>query len=69
MMGQTGDVNSATGQFENLVYMPCTAAENFFPKLDEVPRADVYYFCSPNNPTGAVRGPGRRCSSRDAFYT
>mmetsp|Transcript_28501 Transcript_28501/g.88379 ORF Transcript_28501/g.88379 Transcript_28501/m.88379 type:complete len:426 (+) Transcript_28501:90-1367(+) len=54
MMGQTGDVNSATGQFENLVYMPCTAAENFFPKLDEVPRADVYYFCSPNNPTGAV---------------
>jgi len=53
MMGQTGTVNEK-GQFDNLVYMNCAAENNFFPNLDEVPRADVYYFCSPNNPTGAV---------------
>lgn len=51
MMGQTGE--AADGQFENLVYMPCVAPD-FFPDLEKTPRADVYYFCSPNNPTGAV---------------
>ena len=54
MMGQTGEVNKETGQFDKLVYMPCAAADDFFPDLAKVPRADVYYFCSPNNPTGAV---------------
>ena len=53
MFGQTGEVD-ANGQFNNLVYMKCPKENNFFPHLDEVPRADVYYFCSPNNPTGAV---------------
>lgn len=53
MMGQTGTVNDA-GQFENIVYMPCLPSNDFFPDLDATPRADVYYFCSPNNPTGAV---------------
>lgn len=51
MMGQTGEAKN--GQFENLVYMPCVAPD-FFPDLSKTPRADVYYFCSPNNPTGAV---------------
>jgi len=54
MMGQTGDINAATSQYENLVYMPCTAENDFFPDLDNIPRADVVYFCSPNNPTGAA---------------
>lgn len=54
MMGQTGLVDESTGQFENLVYMPCLPSNDFFPDLDATPRADVYYFCSPNNPTGAV---------------
>ena len=54
MMGQTGEVDPATGQFDKLVYMKCKPDDNFFPDLSEVPRADVYYFCSPNNPTGAV---------------
>ena len=53
MFGQTGEVDE-NGQFNNLVYMKCPKENNFFPHLDEVPRADVYYFCSPNNPTGAV---------------
>lgn len=32
--------------------MPCTAENGFFP--DVIPQADVIFFCSPNNPTGAV---------------
>jgi LL-diaminopimelate aminotransferase len=54
MLGQTGTIDDATGQFDGIVYMPCAKEDGFFPNLDAVPRADVYYFCSPNNPTGAV---------------
>ncbi|KIC75006.1 Aminotransferase ALD1 [Neochlamydia sp. TUME1] len=38
----------------NIVYMPCTPENNFFPDLERTPRTDIIYFCSPNNPTGAV---------------
>jgi len=34
--------------------MPCTMENNFFPDLSKLPRADVVYFCSPNNPTGVA---------------
>ena len=54
MMGQTGQINAETGQFSNIVYMPCNRENNFFPDLSKLPRADVIYFCSPNNPTGVV---------------
>lgn len=54
MMGQTGLINPDTKQFKNIVYMPCTPANNFFPDVEKLPRADIYYICSPNNPTGAV---------------
>eukprot|EP01038_Epipyxis_sp_PR26KG_P014321 gene14321-19210_t len=54
MMGQTGDIDPVTKQFKNIVYMPCNPSNNFFPDVRSVPRADVYYICSPNNPTGAV---------------
>jgi LL-diaminopimelate aminotransferase len=54
MMGQTGDIDPATGQFKNIVYMPCNPSNNFVPDPKTLPRADVYYLCSPNNPTGAV---------------
>jgi LL-diaminopimelate aminotransferase len=54
MMGQTGDIDSSTSQYENIVYMPCTAENDFFPDYAALPRADVVYFCSPNNPTGAA---------------
>jgi len=54
MMGQTGGQNAETGQYDNIVYMPCTAENDFFPDLASLPRADVVYFCSPNNPTGAA---------------
>mmetsp|Transcript_15709 Transcript_15709/g.43336 ORF Transcript_15709/g.43336 Transcript_15709/m.43336 type:complete len:446 (-) Transcript_15709:82-1419(-) len=54
MMGQTGDINSETSQYENIVYMPCTPENGFFPDYASLPRADVVYLCSPNNPTGAA---------------
>lgn len=54
MMGQTGRQDAATGQYDDIVYMPCTAENEFFPDLAATPRADVVYFCSPNNPTGAA---------------
>ena len=51
MAGRTG--SGADGQYEGLVYMPCTAANGFFPELPEA-KVDLIYICSPNNPTGAV---------------
>ena len=54
MYGKTGKYNSIKNQFENIVYMPCTPQNNFFPDLKKISMADVIFFCSPNNPTGAV---------------
>lgn len=54
MMGQTGNIDESTSQYDNIVYMPCTAENDFFPDYASLPRADVVYFCSPNNPTGAA---------------
>ena len=34
--------------------MACTAENGFFPDLEKLPRTDLIYICSPNNPTGAV---------------
>ncbi|MBA3958494.1 MAG: LL-diaminopimelate aminotransferase [Parachlamydiaceae bacterium] len=54
MMGQTGAYNSSQTSYSGIVYMPCNPENNFFPDLNRVPRTDLIYFCSPNNPTGAV---------------
>ena len=54
MMGQTGQINKDTSQFNKVVYMPCNPDNTFWPDFSSLPRADVYYICSPNNPTGAV---------------
>jgi len=40
--------------YKGITYLPCTADNNFFPNLDLIPKDSVIYFCSPNNPTGAV---------------
>lgn len=52
MAGNTGDANES-GAYAGLVYMPCTAENNF---VADVPaeKADLIYLCYPNNPTGAV---------------
>lgn len=52
VMGQTGPYQN--GLYEKILYMPCTPENQFFPKLTSLPRTDLIYFCSPNNPTGAV---------------
>jgi len=54
MMGATGAHNKEQGQFDGIVYLPCTPANAFFPNLAALPRTDLIYFCSPNNPTGAA---------------
>ena len=54
--GRTG--GEADGQYEGLVYMPCTEDNGFFPALPEGD-VDLIYLCSPNNPTGAVATLGQ----------
>jgi len=54
ILGQTGDFDSKAQQFDGIAYMTCTPENDFFPDLGKVPRTDLVYFCSPNNPTGAV---------------
>jgi LL-diaminopimelate aminotransferase len=52
MAGRTGSADN-TGQYEGIVYMPCTAENSFVPALPDQP-VDLIYLCFPNNPTGAV---------------
>ena len=47
MMGQTGEQDPETMQYENIVYMPCNPENGFFPDYASLPRADVVYLCSP----------------------
>lgn len=54
MMGQTGNLDESTSQYDNIVYMECNAENGFFPDLASTERADVVYLCSPNNPTGVA---------------
>jgi len=57
----------AAGGWENngytgITYLPCTADNNFFPNMELIQPDSLIYFCSPNNPTGAV-------SNRDQLST
>lgn len=52
MAGRTGPADE-TGRYCGLVYLPCTAANDFIPSLPEQ-HVDLIYLCSPNNPTGAA---------------
>ncbi|MHC5082433.1 MAG: LL-diaminopimelate aminotransferase [Planctomycetota bacterium] len=52
MAGRTGEGDDS-GRYGNIVYMPCTAENNFVPELPSQP-ADMIYLRYPNNPTGAV---------------
>lgn len=54
MVGQTGNFLPQINGYENIVYMKCTPENQFFPDLNSLPHADILYFCSPNNPTGAA---------------
>ena len=52
MAGRTGQADDK-GQYDRIVYMPCTAENNFIPELPRG-QVDIIYLCFPNNPTGAV---------------
>ncbi|MDR1971364.1 MAG: LL-diaminopimelate aminotransferase [Treponema sp.] len=40
--------------YGGISYLPCTAENNYFPDLSKLPVNGLFYFCSPNNPTGAT---------------
>ena len=53
MAGRTGVYNRDTEMWSNVIYMPCTAENNFVPEFPkEAP--DIIYLCLPNNPTGTT---------------
>ena len=53
MAGRTGTYDKATETWSDVIYMPCTAANNFVPEFPkETP--DIIYICCPNNPTGTT---------------
>ena len=53
MAGRTGDFQQERGHYSKIVYMPCTAENNFVPSFPQE-HVDLIYLCFPNNPTGAV---------------
>lgn len=53
MAGRAGDYDVDREVWSRVIYMPCTADNDFVPKLPkETP--DLIYLCFPNNPTGAA---------------
>jgi LL-diaminopimelate aminotransferase len=52
MAGRTGAPRK-DGNYEGIVYLPCTAENNFVPDPPKE-HVDLVYLCFPNNPTGAV---------------
>jgi LL-diaminopimelate aminotransferase len=57
MAGRTGRGNERGG-YDGIVYMPCTAENDFVPALPDR-QVDLIYLCYPNNPTGAVATAGQ----------
>ena len=54
ILGQTEGYNTESLNYDGITYMTCRPENNFFPDLEKTKRTDLIYFCSPNNPTGAV---------------
>jgi len=52
MAGRTGEADE-DGCYDGMVYLPCTAENNFNPEPPDED-VDIIYLCFPNNPTGAV---------------
>ena len=53
MAGRTGQYDPKTQSFDGMIYMPCTAENNFVPEFPKE-KPDVIYLCFPNNPTGGT---------------
>ena len=53
MAGRTGTYDPKSETWSDVIYMPCTADNDFVPEFPkETP--DLIYLCYPNNPTGAT---------------
>ncbi|WHH61320.1 LL-diaminopimelate aminotransferase [Petroclostridium sp. X23] len=52
MAGRSGELNDQ-GKWSKIVYIPCTAENNFIPSLPSE-KVDIVYLCFPNNPTGTT---------------
>ncbi len=53
MSGRSGKYNQEKETYENIVYLPVMAENNFKPELPKE-KVDMIYLCFPNNPTGTV---------------
>jgi LL-diaminopimelate aminotransferase len=51
MAGRSGNFNAESKRYENIVYLPSTAENQFTPELPKQ-KVDLIYLCFPNNPTG-----------------
>ncbi|MCX7780356.1 MAG: LL-diaminopimelate aminotransferase [Negativicutes bacterium] len=52
MAGRTGSLGE-DGRFGRVMYLPCTAENQFIPDLPRQ-KVDMIYLCCPNNPTGTT---------------
>lgn len=52
IIGHAGKYVDRIGKYENIEYMTCGPQTDFFPDLHTTSRAQLIFFCSPNNPTG-----------------
>src|SRR6266516_53034 len=57
MAGHSGPARQ-DGSYEGILYLPCTAENNFVPDPPKE-HVDLVYLCFPNNPTGAVASPAQ----------
>ena len=53
MAGRCGTYNADTQMWSDVIYMPCTAENNFVPEFPKE-NPDIIYLCLPNNPTGTT---------------
>lgn len=53
MAGRTGEFLEDEEKWSDVIYMPCTAENNFVPELPKEAQ-DIIYLCYPNNPTGST---------------
>lgn len=53
MAGRSGELAGDGEHWSQIVYIPCTAENNFVPALP-AERPDIIYLCYPNNPTGTA---------------
>ncbi|KAF4747298.1 hypothetical protein FOZ63_029053 [Perkinsus olseni] len=65
LSGRISGRMNVRGHYDDIVYLPCTERNDFFPDLsltlDEGGRggADIIYYCNPNNPTGVSTERGK----------